>query len=118
MDVIKAAQEISDAGAKLNSLAKQIGDESVESETKKDLFAYLQRITLYCQQLNITSRVKADVQQVGNELIVSGLESAMSLIQTARNLLNAVVLTVKSAYIASTKVDFPFHGEISMPLKH
>lgn len=49
-------------------------------------------------------QVKADVQQVGNELIVSGLESAMSLIQTARNLLNAVVLTVKSAYIASTKV--------------
>ncbi|VDN52099.1 unnamed protein product [Dracunculus medinensis] len=103
MDVIKAAQEISDAGAKLNSLAKQIGDESVESETKKDLFAYLQRITLYCQQLNITSRVKADVQQVGNELVVSCLESAMSLIQTARNLLNAVVLTVKAAYIASTK---------------
>uniref|UniRef100_F1KVE0 Protein humpback-1 n=1 Tax=Ascaris suum TaxID=6253 RepID=F1KVE0_ASCSU len=103
MDVIKAAQDISDAGAKLNSLAKQIGDESVESETKKDLFAYLQRITLYCQQLNITSRVKADVQQVGNELVVSGLESAMSLIQTARNLLNAVVLTVKAAYIASTK---------------
>ncbi len=48
--------------------------------------------------------MKADVQQVGDELIVSGLESAMSLIQTARNLLNAVVLTVKSAYIASTKV--------------
>lgn len=59
MDVIKAAQDISDAGAKLNSLAKQIGDESVESETKKDLFAYLQRITLYCQQLNITSRVSS-----------------------------------------------------------
>lgn len=48
--------------------------------------------------------MKADVQQVGNELVVSGLESAMSLIQTARNLLNAVVLTVKAAYIASTKV--------------
>ena len=48
--------------------------------------------------------MKADVQQVGNELVVSGLDSAMSLIQTARNLLNAVVLTVKSAYIASTKV--------------
>jgi len=103
MDVIRAAQEISDLGAKLNALANQIGEESVESETKKDLYAYLQRIILYCQQLNITSRVKADVQQVGDELIVSGLESAMSLIQTARNLLNAVVLTVKAAYIASTK---------------
>ena len=41
---------------------------------------------------------------MGDQLIVSGLESAMSLIQTARNLLNAVVLTVRSAYIASTMV--------------
>ncbi|CEF65209.1 Catenin alpha-2 [Strongyloides ratti] len=102
-DVIKAAQEISDAGNKLNALARQIGNECVESETKKDLFAYLQRIILYCQQLNITSRVKAEVQEIGNELKVSGLDSAMSLIQTAKNLLNAVVLTVKAAYIASTK---------------
>uniref|UniRef100_A0A0K0F2U3 Catenin alpha-2 (inferred by orthology to a human protein) n=1 Tax=Strongyloides venezuelensis TaxID=75913 RepID=A0A0K0F2U3_STRVS len=102
-DVIKAAQEISDAGNKLNALAKTIGNECVESETKKDLFAYLQRIILYCQQLNITSRVKAEVQEIGNELKVSGLDSAMSLIQTAKNLLNAVVLTVKAAYIASTK---------------
>lgn len=52
--------------------------------------------------------MKADVQQVGDELVVSGLESAMSLIQTARNLLNAVVLTVKSAYIASTMVSVHF----------
>jgi catenin alpha len=103
MDVINASKKISEAGSKLNALAKQIGDECVASETKKDLDAYMQRITLYCHQLNITSRVKADVQQVGDELIVSGLESAMSLIQTARNLLNAVVSTVKSAYIASTK---------------
>jgi len=41
-------------------------------------------------------------------LIVSGLESATSLIQAAKNLLNAVVLTVKSAYIASTK--YPAKG--------
>lgn len=44
------------------------------------------------------------MQQIGNDVVVSGLESAMSLIQTARNLLGAVVLTVKAAYIASTKV--------------
>uniref|UniRef100_W6NBF2 Vinculin alpha-catenin domain containing protein n=1 Tax=Haemonchus contortus TaxID=6289 RepID=W6NBF2_HAECO len=103
MDVIRAAQEISVDGSKLNALAKQIGDESVDSNTKADLFAYLSRITLYCQQLNICSKVKADVQQIGNDVVVSGLESAMSLIQTARNLLGAVVLTVKAAYIASTK---------------
>lgn len=48
--------------------------------------------------------MKADVTQVGNELVVSALDSAMSLIQTARNLLTAVVQTVKAAYIASTKV--------------
>uniref|UniRef100_A0A915D7P2 Uncharacterized protein n=1 Tax=Ditylenchus dipsaci TaxID=166011 RepID=A0A915D7P2_9BILA len=103
MDVIKAAQEISDDGAKLNALARQIGNESVESDTKKDLFAYLERITLFCHQLNVTSKVKADVQVVGDELRVSGLEAATSLIQNAKNLLNAVILTVKSAFIASTK---------------
>lgn len=44
-----------------------------DSASKKDLIAYLQRIALYCHQLNITSKVKADVQSVGGELIVSGV---------------------------------------------
>jgi catenin alpha len=57
MDVIKAAQEISEHGGKLKTLACQIGNESVESNTKKDLFAYLERITLFCHQLNVTSKV-------------------------------------------------------------
>ena len=39
--------------------------------------------------------MKADVQNVSGELIVSGLDSATSLIQAAKNLMNAVVLTVK-----------------------
>ena len=56
----------------------------MESTTKKDLIAYLQRIALYCHQLNITSKVKADVQNVSGELIVSGLDSATSLIQVKR----------------------------------
>ena len=50
-----------------------------------------------------TFQVKADVQNVSGELIVSGLDSATSLIQAAKNLMNAVVLTVKSCYVASTK---------------
>ncbi|CAB3398843.1 unnamed protein product [Caenorhabditis bovis] len=107
MDVIRAAQEISLAGSKLNNLARQIGEESADSQTKNDLMAYLSQMTLYCQQLNICSKVKADVTQVGNELVVSALDSAMSLIQTARNLLTAVVQTVKAAYIASTKFRRP-----------
>lgn len=57
MDVIKAAQEISEYGDKLNELARQIGNESVESTTQKDLFAYLERITLFCHQLKVTSKV-------------------------------------------------------------
>lgn len=57
MDVIKAAQEISEDGARLNALSRQIGNECVESDTKKDLFAYLERITLFCHQLNVTSKV-------------------------------------------------------------
>ncbi|CAI5450154.1 unnamed protein product [Caenorhabditis angaria] len=107
MDVIRSAQEISLAGSKLNALARQIGEESADSRSKNDLMAYLSEMTLYCQQLNICSKVKADVTQVGNELVVSALDSAMSLIQTARNLLTAVVQTVKAAYIASTKYRRP-----------
>jgi len=101
--VIEAAKKISEAGTKLDKLARQIADQCPESSTKKDLLAYLQRIALYCHQLNITSRVKADVQNVSGELIVSGLDSATSLIQAAKNLMNAVVVTVKSSYVASTK---------------
>jgi len=103
MDVINRAKNISEAGTKLDKLARQIADQCPESSTKKDLLAYLQRIALYCHQLNITSKVKADVQNVSGELIVSGLDSATSLIQAAKNLMNAVVLTVKASYVASTK---------------
>merc|ERR1719320_1270853 len=103
MAVINAAKKISEAGTKLDKLARQIADQCPESCTKQDLLAYLQRIALYCHQLNITSKVKADVQNVSGELIVSGLDSATSLIQAAKNLMNSVVLTVKASYVASTK---------------
>ncbi|KAG8038484.1 hypothetical protein G9C98_006180 [Cotesia typhae] len=98
MDVITAAKKISEAGTKLDKLTRQIADQCPESSTKKDLLAYLQRIALYCHQMNITSKVKADVQNISGELIVSGLDSATSLIQAAKNLMNAVVLTVKASY--------------------
>lgn len=100
-DVIEAAQKISVSGKQLDKLARKIADRCPESSTKNDLLAYLQRIALYCHQLNITSKVKADVHNVSGEFIVSGLDSATSLIQAARNLMNAVVLTVKASYVAS-----------------
>ncbi len=56
MAVIEAARKISEAGTKLDKLARQIADQCPESQTKKDLLAYLQRIALYCHQLNITSK--------------------------------------------------------------
>ena len=82
-------------------LARKIAERCPSSTTKSDLLAYLGRITLYCHQLTITSKVKADVHNVSGELVVSGLDSAMSLIQAAKNLMNAVVLTVKASYVGS-----------------
>ncbi|XP_044515201.1 catenin alpha-2 [Gracilinanus agilis] len=137
----------SNAIASISDIDKRCPD----SACKQDLLAYLQRIALYCHQLNICSKVKAEVQNLGGELIVSGtgvqntfttfyevdcdvidggrasqlsthlptcaegallgsgssdssmLDSATSLIQAAKNLMNAVVLTVKASYVASTK---------------
>ena len=73
MDVITAAKKISEAGTKLDKLSRQIADQCPESRTKDDMLAYLDRIALYCHQLNITSKVKADVQNISGELIVSGV---------------------------------------------
>lgn len=47
----------------------------------QDLLAYLQRITLCCHQLKMCAKVKAEVQNISGEMIVSGLDSATSLIQ-------------------------------------
>ncbi|XP_059621405.1 catenin alpha [Phlebotomus argentipes] len=114
MDVINAAKKISEAGTKLDKLTREIAEQCPESSTKKDLLAYLQRISLYCHQIQITSKVKADVQNISGELIVSGLDSATSLIQAAKNLMNAVVLTVKYSYVASTK--YTRQGTVSSPI--
>ena len=57
MSVIEAARKISEAGTKLDNLARKIVDQCPESTTKKDLLAYLERIRLYCHQMNITSKV-------------------------------------------------------------
>lgn len=114
MDVINAAKKISEAGTKLDKLTREIAEQCPESSTKKDLLAYLQRIALYCHQIQITSKVKADVQNISGELIVSGLDSATSLIQAAKNLMNAVVLTVKYSYVASTK--YTRQGTVTSPI--
>ena len=47
--------------------------------------AYIQRIALYSHQLTITARVKADVQMISGELVVSGV--SISLIEVVSNVL-------------------------------
>ncbi|KAH8872318.1 Catenin alpha-1 [Schistosoma japonicum] len=99
LDVIQAAQEISEHGKRLDRLCRHIADMCPDSASRRDLSAYLQRVTFYCHQLSITSRVKAGVHMLSDEVF----ESATSLIQAAKNLMTSVVLTVKESYIASTK---------------
>lgn len=111
MDVINAAKKISEYGTELDKIANLIAEQSPESQTKRDLIGYLKEIALYCHQLNITSKVKADVQNISGNLIVSGLDSATSLIQAAKNLMNAVVSTVKASYVASTMYTQRLNGQ-------
>ncbi|XP_061304529.1 catenin alpha-3 isoform X1 [Pezoporus flaviventris] len=103
-DVINAAKMISESGSRMDVLARLIADQCPDQSCKQDLLAYLEQIKLYSHQLKICSQVKAEIQNLGGELIMSALDSVTSLIQAAKNLMNAVVQTVKMSYIASTKI--------------
>lgn len=87
MDVINAAKKISEAGTKLDKLTREIAEQCPESSTKKDLLAYLQRIALYCHQIQITSKVKADVQNISGELIVSGVSLELYVVRKIHKLM-------------------------------
>ena len=95
MDIVTAAQRISETGTRLDRLARLIAERCPESGTKRDLLAYLERVALHCHQLNICSKVKAEVSLKEGEVVVSALDSATSLVQAAKNLMNAVILTVQ-----------------------
>uniref|UniRef100_A0A8C4S583 Catenin alpha 3 n=1 Tax=Erpetoichthys calabaricus TaxID=27687 RepID=A0A8C4S583_ERPCA len=102
-DVINAAMVISEAGGRMDILARQIAHQCQDPSCKQDLLAYLQQIKLYSHQLKICSQVKSEIHNIGGELL-SSLDSVTSLIQAAKNLMNAVVQTVKMSYIASTNI--------------
>jgi len=104
MDIINAAKKISECGVKLEKLARAIAEDCCpESQSKRELDSYLKPIPLFCNQLNIASKVKANVIDVSGEPIITGLDSATSLIISAKNLMTAVVSVVKASYVASTK---------------
>jgi catenin alpha len=75
MDIINAAKKISELGSKLDKYAREIAEICPEGSIKRDLLAYLDQIALYCHQLNITSKVKADVQNISGDLVLSGVSS-------------------------------------------
>ena len=81
MSVIEAARKISEAGTKLDNLARKIVDQCPESSTKKDLLAYLERIRLYCHQMNITSKVRISISG-----LVSNFNPRVPLYEMSKNL--------------------------------
>jgi len=102
-DVIQAAQIIANHGSELNELAQTIAKACPDVNTTRDLCAYLAKIIALTHQLNMCASVKAEVQNIAGEMVVSGIDSATSLIQAAKNLMSAVVATVKHSYVASTQ---------------
>ncbi|KAM7318961.1 hypothetical protein ACRRTK_022073 [Alexandromys fortis] len=70
-DVIYAAKMISESGSRMDVLARQIANQCPDPPCKQDLLAYLEQIKFYSHQLKICSQVKAEIQNLGGELIMS-----------------------------------------------
>ncbi|XP_065494873.1 catenin alpha-3 isoform X3 [Caloenas nicobarica] len=70
-DVINAAKMISESGSRMDVLARLIANQCPDQSCKQDLLAYLEQIKLYSHQLKICSQVKAEIQNLGGELIMS-----------------------------------------------
>nr|XP_045726263.1 catenin alpha-3-like [Mirounga angustirostris]XP_045726264.1 catenin alpha-3-like [Mirounga angustirostris] len=72
-DVIYAAKMISESGSRMDVLARQIANQCPDPSCKQDLLAYLEQIKFYSHQLKICSQVKAEIQNLGGELIMSAV---------------------------------------------
>ena len=60
MDLIVTAKDIARAGECLCDLARLVADQCPNTQSKNDLYSYMDRIKLHCHQLKITSAVNAD----------------------------------------------------------
>ena len=96
-DVIESARNIAKLGNDLDALASQIAEVIFKNKSRNpeplffqacpedwarnELSAHINKIKFYCHQLNMCAKVKAEVQNIAGELVVSGLDSATSLIQ-------------------------------------
>lgn len=63
-DIINAAKKISELGARLEKLCRDLADECPESQSKKELIGHLNLIPLFCNQLNIGSKVQENIIDV------------------------------------------------------
>lgn len=90
-----------------------------DSTCKQDLLAYLQRIALYCHQLNICSKVKAEVQNLGGELVVSGV--SLTLFKPMETLLFTIYVPIHNHHCAKdprvTEVSLFLSGKIVKPIR-
>nr|KAF6424714.1 catenin alpha 3 [Molossus molossus] len=77
-DVIYAAKMISESGSRMDVLARQIANQCPDPSCKQDLLAYLEQIKFYSHQLKICSQVKAEIQSLGGELIMSAVSTAQN----------------------------------------
>ena len=93
-DVIEAAKRITDVATQLDKVARGVAGQCPDTASKTDLIACLQRISLYTHQLKISSKVKADVQNVSGKLVVSGLDSATSLIQVGPSFVESIATSL------------------------
>uniref|UniRef100_A0A2K6UXK8 Catenin alpha 1 n=1 Tax=Saimiri boliviensis boliviensis TaxID=39432 RepID=A0A2K6UXK8_SAIBB len=74
-DVISAAKKIAETGSRMEKLGHTITNHCPDSACKQDLLVYVHRIALYCHQPNICCKVKAEVQNLSGELVVSGVDT-------------------------------------------
>lgn len=104
-ELIRAAKKLSEYGTKLNNKAAPIAKECSDKHLSNNLESHLAKIDPLQHQLKLLSRVKQEVESVAGDLVVSGLESINSLVQNAKNLLRAVLETVRAAHTCSIRLE-------------
>lgn len=57
-DIIKAAKLVSMIGSNLERLVHELAEQCPESKSKQELLGYLKQLPLFCNQLNLCSKVK------------------------------------------------------------
>lgn len=68
-DIIKAAKLVSMIGSNLERLVHELAEQCPESKSKQELLGYLKQLPLFCNQLNLCSKVKEYTFDVSSDLM-------------------------------------------------